>query len=134
MTSLVARWATLEAEKRKAEARVKAIKEEQDKLQAAILEDWAEQGVRHVKLDGLGTVTTLRRFKHFKRREATDAQALEAVQLAGFGDLVKREPSWSWSAMNARVKEAIAEGGGLPEEFDAAFEWREESILSLRSG
>lgn len=125
------RWAELEKRRRGLEAELKTLKEELDHYAEAALEEFAESGIRHVALDELGTVLTIHKFKHWPREGITDEQKLAAVRTAGLGDLIAER--YNYQSLNARLTEAVRHGEELPAEFEAAFAWKDEPALSLRS-
>jgi len=125
----LAEYVALEKERRALDARLKANKEAARKLEAEILDEWADRGQTNAAVDGL-TVYLATDFYCTKRGGVEREVLCDALAAAGRPDLV--HPDYSASALKAWVKELLAESGEVPGELAPLLNVQEAPRLRTR--
>jgi len=96
------RFIYLRAREKALAAETAAVKEEYQRLNARILDDWADDGVSRVTVDG--TTAYMYPVSYVKKLgDATPADIRDALTRSGLGYMV--EPTYSGSALRALLKE-----------------------------
>lgn len=110
---LAADRVNLEKKRRHIEAQLDAISAAIRQLDAQLLDQFAESGVKRLNVDGITLYTRVDRYVT-KRKDVATETVIEAMRLAGLGDLCSE--SYSASALKSRVVEMLTAGEELPAE------------------
>ena len=94
-------------------AELDTINGEMKQIEDLLKEDMAEAGEQNYRLENR-TFFLKRELVVSKGKGISTEQVCSALNEAGFGDLVSRDPNYNAASLKARVKELL-EHGGLPE-------------------
>lgn len=131
-TDKLSEYARLTARKRELDAELRAVKEEMEPLEQAILADFAEAGVQATKIDGPERPVNISINRKILARGLQGQDGIvTACKAAGFGDMVQERVNGN--SLNALVAEIVKGGDELPPEFEGFIEPLEKFALSVRS-
>lgn len=127
-TGQVAEYVRLRSLQKAAEAEAEAYKNQADQLQETLLEQFAEEGIQKITVDG--TTTYLRR-ELWARVEpgATREQVVEGLKACGMGQFVHE--AFNTQTVSAWLRDLEREGQTMPEELDGVLTTAE--VFSLRN-
>lgn len=111
----LAEFVKLEREKRELESRLEAIKSERQKLEQALLDEWANRGQTSANLDGFCTYVRMDFYCNKKGGVPTES-VCDVLRTIGLADMVA--PSYNAAKLKSIVKE-WNESGQVPEELQA---------------
>jgi hypothetical protein len=127
-TDTLKRLLDLNAEKDAIEAQLKAINAERDKVTAAILERWTEEGTSSQKVNG--KLVSLRCQKFATVIDGNYEAAAQALKAAGLEYLLRANTQ----TLSAWIREREENGEPMPSSFEGVIGSFERYSLSVRNG
>lgn len=127
--SQLARFVQLEAERREHEERLKVIGEEAGKLQAALLDQFADTGIQNAKVSGLTVYVRLDRFVS-KKSDVSTEQVCEALRDAGLSYMVS--DGYNAQSLKSKIREYQTEGVEVPQRLSSLLNIGEVARLATR--
>ena len=112
------------------EAEVKALKKRIETSEAALLAEYADEGVQSMKVnDGDRDVSVYMQRDVFAKKENPDA-LFEALEASGHGDVIHR--TVNGQTLNSIVREA-EKAGEFPAEWDGVLTFSEKFRIGVRA-
>lgn len=112
-TNAISRLIEIDTQKRALEDQLKDLNAERSALEAELLDQWAEEGVQHVRQNGMTVYLHRQLWASVKPEERP--RAVQAFEAAGLEDMlsVNTQTLSAWWRERADVEEQ--EEGGIPE-------------------
>jgi hypothetical protein len=141
-TTSLDRYVELKAEKARIERDLRIVKDELAPLEAALLEEFATEGVSGKRHAGTGKLVSIARRVWARAADGDKDAAADALEAAGLGDYVQR--GFNTNSLSAHFRELVKarqEAGDpvtdldalLPEPLRGRIELTEDAVLSVRS-
>ena len=126
------RFAALVAKKKRAEADLKAAKEEMAELEPVVLQMLTDEGLKDLKMtvDGMGVTLYPHTMLWAFPKEGDRPGVVRALKRARLGDFVKED--YNTSTFSAWVRERLANGQDLPPTIAEVIEVQEQVTLRGR--
>ena len=127
---LVKRWLANQAEEAAAKEEVKRITAEGDAIEATLLEQFFDDGITSLAVDGM-TVYITNPVRAKKANDGVEREDIvEALIVTGHGDIAPR--SFNWNTLTSLCRELTEEGRELPEALANVIEVSTISALGKR--
>lgn len=101
--ALLAEFVEIDNERKELEDRVAEIKARKEKIQAVLIDEWANSGIQRVTLNGR-TVSIHNTFICGKKGEIDKETICDALTASGYGDLVKTQ-HYEPASLKALIRE-----------------------------
>ena len=123
---LVKRFIELKDQIDEAEASLKSLREEKDRLEAQLVDHYVDNGLQSVNMDG--RLVYLTNTVYAELPQGTEA-AIRVLQASDYRDLVK--PNVNRQSLSALVRE-LKEQGTIPESFEGVIQAGERPGIRVR--